>query len=123
MSNPLTEARQAVVTALAPLGVTIYGAPPETVTPPAALIMAGEPWSAPLTYGSTRVNLVVTLMATMSGSNEAAMERLEALAWSARMALQDVALLGEAPAPRLVKVGVAEVAAADLSLSVTVTDT
>lgn len=121
--SPMTEAREALETALAPLGVTVYGAPPEVVTPPGVLIMPGEPWAAALTYGSTRVNLVMTFLAAVSGSNSSALERLESLVWDARMALEGVALLGESPAPRLVKVGAAELAAADLTVSISVTDT
>lgn len=120
--NPMTEAREAIQTALEPLGVTLYGAPPETVTPPAALVMAADGWAKPLTYGKTEVALVVTLLASMSGSNRSAMERLEDLAWRARTTLAEVCQVGSLGAPRLQKIGTAEVAAADLSIIVHVTD-
>ena len=120
--NPLTEARQALVKTLGAIPVTVYGAPPETVTPPAVLVMAGDPWTKALTYEKTEVHLVVTCLATMSGTNAAAMERLEELTWTVRQLLQDQMLVGEALAPRIIKVGAAEVAAADLPITIHVTD-
>jgi hypothetical protein len=120
--NPLTEARQALVAQLATLPVTVYGAPPETVTPPAVLVMGGDPWTKGVTYGKTEVHLVVTCLATMSGQNAAAMERLEQLTWDVRQLIQDQMLVGDALAPRIVKVGAAEVAAADLPITIHVTD-
>ena len=127
MTNPLTEAREAVAQVLkaALPDLTLYGAPPETASPPAALIMASDEWAAPLTYGKTKVGLTVTCLATSSGSNLAAMERLESLSWAISEALtaQEIVVVGPIRAPRLVKIGSAEVAAADLSLTLHVTDT
>lgn len=122
--NPLTESREAIVAALEPLGVTIYGTPPETVTPPAAVILPspGE-WYLPSTYGSMQVNWQVTLMATMQGSNASALERLESLLWDADAALEGVGLTGHPSSPRILKIGPAEVAATDLPVQVHVTTT
>jgi hypothetical protein len=119
--NPLTEAREALAAALEPLGVTIYGAPPEVVTPPAAVITPGSPWWEQATFGSVRVLWTVTLMATQQGANAAALVRLESLLWDAVAALEPIALLGTATTPRLLKIGPAEVAAVDLTATVHVT--
>jgi hypothetical protein len=122
--NPLTESRQALVAVLEPLGVTIYGSPPESVTPPAAVILPspGE-WYVPATYGSFAVHWQVTLMATMQGANAAALERLEALLWDADLALKAVGVTGHPSSPRILKIGTAEVAATDLPVQVYVTTT
>ena len=121
--SPMTEARRAVITALAPLGVTVYGAPPETVTPPAVLLMPAEgEWAKQITFGKTQVNVTATLLASFTGTNEAALERLESLAWDARKALDLIGIVGSVVSPRLVKIGAAEVAAADLSLAIHVTN-
>lgn len=123
LGNPLTEAREAVGDALAGLGVTIYGAPPESVSPPCAVVLPGGTWYEQATFGAVRVTWLVTLMATMNGTNAAALERLEQLLWDATAALEAVAVVGTAESPRVLKVGPAEVAAADLTVQVLVTDT
>ena len=119
MTNAMTEARQAVVTQLKTItDLTIYGAPPETVTPPGVLIMPGEgTWTRSVTLGKWEVNLTITCLAAMSGANEAALERLEQLVWDVRALLMDVGLCGPVTQPRLVKIGTAELAAADLTLT------
>lgn len=118
--NPLTESREALAAALTPLGVTIYGAPPESVTPPAAVLLPGNPWWSQETWGSIRVTWRMTLMATMQGANAAALGRLEQLVWDANAALEAVAVVGVATEPRILKIGPAEVAATDLPLQVLV---
>jgi hypothetical protein len=114
--SPLTEARRFLQSTLQSLGATIYPAPPENVTLPAAVVTPGDPWAKALTYGKTEVTLEVTLMATMAGSNAAAYDRLEALVWEATKALEGHAILGAARAPRVLTIGAAQVAAADLTI-------
>ena len=124
MTSPMTEAREAIVAALEPLGVTIYGAPPETVTPPAALVMPNEQtWSKPITYGKTEVAFTVTFLAAIAGTNAAALERLEALTGTGVTRSNRSDLRVRLVAPRLLKIGPAEVAAADLAITIHVTDT
>jgi hypothetical protein len=116
--NPLTESRQAIAEALVPLGVTIYGAPPENVSPPAAVVVPGQDWFIQATFASVRVQWQVTLMATMQGANVAALERLEQLLWDATALLETVGTVGPPTSPRILKVGAAEVAATDLIVNV-----
>jgi hypothetical protein len=122
LGNPLTESREALADALAGVGCTIYGAPPEVITPPAAVILPGGTWWEQATLGSVRVTWLVSLMATQNGTNAAALERLEQLLWDATSALEAVALVGTVQSPRLLKIGTAQVAAADLTVQVHVTD-
>jgi len=121
--NPLTESREALAGVLSTLGCTVYGAPPESVTPPAAVLLPGSPWWQQETWGSVRVTWQLTLMATMQGANAAALGRLEQLIWDANAALENVAVVGVATTPRILKIGPAEVAAADLPLQVLVSTT
>jgi hypothetical protein len=121
LGNPLTEAREALADVLGVLGVTIYGAPPESVTPPAAVVVPSATWFEQATLGAVRVSYSVTLLATMSGRNAAALERLEQLVWDAMAALEPIAVVGVADSPRLVKIGPAELAATDLAVQVHVT--
>lgn len=125
MTSPMTQARQAAVDALKGVEptITVYGSPPETVTPPAALLMPHEgEWAKQLTWEQTSVALTITFIASFTGTNAAALERLEQLAWDGRSALEKVGLCGSILAPRLVKIGAAEVAAADLTFTAHVTE-
>lgn len=119
--NPITESRQALVTVLEPLGVYIYGAPPENVSLPAAVVVPGADWMTQFTFSSLQITWQVTLMATMQGFNAAALERLETLIWDARTALEAVGLVGDPTTPRIIKIGPSEVAASDLPVQVRVT--
>ena len=121
--NPLTESREAIADALAVLGVAIYGAPPEVVTPPAAVVLPGGSWYVQATYAAVRVEWTVTLMATMQGANVAALARLEQLLWDTVAALDPVGVVGTASTPRILKIGTVEVAATDLPVQVLVSTT
>jgi len=121
--NPLTESREAVAAALEPLGVTVYGAPPEVVSPPAAVVLPGADWWKQVTYTAVQVGWNVTLMATMNGTNAAALERLERLVWDAVICLERIGQVGSPSTPRALKMGTVEVAATDLPVLVQVTTT
>lgn len=121
--NPVTESRQALIAVLEPIGVYIYGAPPENVSLPAAVIVPGPDWMKQATFASMQVMWQVTLMATMQGFNAAALERLEQLLWDARVCLEAVAQVGNPTTPRIIKIGPSEVAATDLPVTVHVTTT
>lgn len=122
LPNPLTEARQAVTAALEAIGVHVYGAPPEQVTPPAVIIKPGDPWHGVLTYAKTQVNLDLTLLAQQAGSTSAALERMEQLAWDVRTALTAIGIVGTTSEVRQQTFGQAQLAAADLSVTLHVTD-
>lgn len=122
MASPLTEAREAVAAALAAIGVTVYAAPPESASPPAVILRPGQPWHFALTYAKTGVNLNLTLLAQQSGSDAAALERLESLAWDVRQALEGLAVVGEAGDVRQITYGPAQFAAADIAITVHVSD-
>jgi 3-deoxy-D-manno-octulosonic-acid transferase len=119
---PATEARHWLQETLEGLGLTIYPAPPETVTPPAAVVMPGDPWVQPLTYGKTQVTLEVIVLASLSGSNAAAYDRLEDSLWRITQTLEGKALVGPAKAPRIQTFGAAQVAAADLTITIHMED-
>jgi hypothetical protein len=119
---PATEARHWLQEILEGLGLTIYPAPPETVTPPAAVVVPGDPWVSALTYGKTQVVLEVTVLASVSGSNAAAYDRLEDSLWKIGKTLEGKALVGPSKAPRLQTFGAAQVAAADLTITIHMED-
>jgi hypothetical protein len=122
--NPLTEAREAVQGFLetAVPGVTVYGAPPEVLTPPAVIVTPGDPWLAALTWTKSQVTLELALVAAVTGSNEAAYGRLEELAWAAQVALTGKAVLGPLGSPTLQTFGQVQAAMASQTILVTVED-
>jgi hypothetical protein len=121
--NPLTEAREAVSGLLSAVpGVTVYGSPPEVVTPPCVVVTPGDPWLAALTWKQSQVTLDLAIMATMSGDNEAAYVRLEETAWAVQQALAGSAVCGTLSAPTISTVGQAQVAQVTQTITVQVTD-
>lgn len=122
--NPLTEARTAVQEALeaAIPDVTVYGAPPETLTPPGVIITPGDPWLAPLTYTRSQVVLDLALVASVTGSNVSAYDRLEDLAWQVQVALTGKAVLGPLGSPTLQTFGTAQAAMATQTITLHVED-
>lgn len=90
MTNPLTEARSRVISALAPadLGVPIHPAPPPTLTAPCVVITPGTDWIVP----GGRVGLEVIIYAPAVGGTAAALARLEETIAAVRDALYAAAL-------------------------------
>lgn len=122
--NPLTEARLAVADALKPIvGTNVYAAPPASITTPGAVVLAGDPWAAPLTFTRTEVRFVVTLAAGQLGTNVDAFERLEQLVWDAVALIRAAGMaVGSVSTIRSQKYGQADVAALDLEIRVLVDD-
>lgn len=122
--NPLTEARQAVTDALKPLvGTNVYPAPPASITTPGAIVSPGDPWAAPVTFTRTEVRWAVTLLATQTGTNVDAFERLEELVWEAVGLLRAAGMaVGSISSIRSQRYGQTEAAALDLEVRVHVDD-
>lgn len=121
--NPLTEAREAVVAVLETLGVTTYATTPAAgVLLPAASLVPDAPWCVDLTFSKSAVSFQLTLFATMIGTNAAAMERLEELAWAARAALRALGMVGQLGGVDVRTLGQTEVAFTTLAVTVHVED-
>jgi hypothetical protein len=122
--NPLTEARAVTMAALeaAIPDVTCYGAPPEVLTPPGVIITPGDPWLQARTWTSSQVTLELALVAPVLGSNEAAYERLEELAWAVQVALTGIAVLGPLASPTLQTFGQVQAAMASQTILLTLSD-
>lgn len=121
--NPLTEARQALEATLKPLGLNVYPAPPSSITTPAAIITAGDPWAEPITWTRTRVRWSVTITAGQLGESAAAYEHLEQLVWDLVAAVRAGGMeVGPVSSIRSQRYGQAEVAALDVEVRVSVDD-
>lgn len=82
--NPLSEARQAVVDALAGVGVRVYPSPVETPSPPCLQIIAGSEWidAQRLAGGKVDVHLSIRVSVPAASGNIEAMVALEELVWA-----------------------------------------
>lgn len=82
MPSPLsTQARQALATALASMGVKVWAVAPNVPTPPCVVIKPDQPWIIPSRIGSNKnytVRLGVLIVAD-GRTNEAALLKCEQL--------------------------------------------
>jgi hypothetical protein len=120
----MTEAREALAAALVAGidGVNVYAAAPEAVKAPAVILLADDPWVRPLTWNKSEIRMKAVVL-SVSGTNEAAVERLEATVWAAVSILRAAgALVGEVSSPTLTAYGAAEFAAVEIGLTVHVED-
>ena len=121
--NPLTESRQALTEALEGVGVTVYPAPPASLTPPAVILGAGSPWAVPLTWAKTEVRWIATLAAAQIGTNEAAYDRLEQLVWDVTAAVRGAGMAVDTVGQvKSIRYGQADVAGVDLEIRTHVED-
>lgn len=83
----LAEARSALATALADIGVAVHTYPPQTVAPPCVFLVPGNPYLDPgVSWGAIQVAIDVRIVVSAS-AGPAAMERLDALVDGAVAAL------------------------------------
>ena len=123
MTNPLTEARQAVAESLSALGFNVYAGPRQQVTTPGAVLVPGDPWSEPLTWTRTLVRWTATLCAGQLDTGESAFDRLEQMVWDAVGALRaDGFAVDTVGAPRTQRFGQADLATVDVAVRVQVDD-
>lgn len=86
--NPLSEARAAVAAAAESTGLPVHATPPEVVSPPCAWITPDTQWLAPHTLAGVKVQLQLTAVVGLTGSNDAAATALEDQLWELWTELQ-----------------------------------
>lgn len=115
-----SEARDYVLTALAPLGVNVYVITPQAgVTPPSVEITASNNWLTQRTLRQFAVNLDLKVTAQPAGTNQSAMERLEDLVAQIAAIFP---LNGSVSAPTSEKIGQADVLTTIVPITVQVTE-
>lgn len=117
MSNPLTEARQHVAGALAPLGYRVYAYGHEAPATPCFMIGYANPWMQRMRLSGQAADVVLTIhvIAPQVQGNEAAASMVEDMIWKAGTVLP---INGEVQAPRSGTVNNIEVLEADLTVVV-----
>jgi len=98
----ITEAREHLAQALATLGVPVHAYSPGTVSPPAAVIVPGDPYFTTLTLAGTSASIGLEVeLITSTAASAAGAATLDGLITAAAELLAGTAChLGPVPAPR-----------------------
>ena len=121
-----TDVRGALATALATPLASVYTSVPETVIPPAVVIVPDSPYLESTTIGKnvTRVKIKMTVSAAVAYNNNAgALDQLEVLIITL-IGLMPVGYeVGDVSRPTIISVGASNLLSADLSVSTYYTQT
>jgi len=121
-----TDVRGALATALATPLASVYTSVPETVIPPAVVIVPDSPYLESTTIGKnvTRVKINMTVSAAVAYNNNAgALDQLEVLIITL-IGLMPVGYeVGDVSRPTIISVGASNLLSADLSVSTYYTQT
>lgn len=125
-SSISTDVRGALATALTTSLASVYTSVPETVIPPAVVIVPDSPYLETTTIGKnvTRVKINMTVSAAVAYNNNAgALDQLEVLI-IALIGLMPVGyVVGDVSRPTIISVGASNLLSADLSVSTYYTQT
>ena len=115
-----TDVRGTLATALAGVAASVYSTVPETVIPPACVIVPDSPYLESTLIGSgsvkVKINFVVSA-AVAYNSNAGALDNLEKLIISILAAMPTGYVVGDVQRPTITSVGASNVLVADLSVS------
>lgn len=125
-STIATSIRGALETALSGVAASVYSEPPETVIPPAAIIVPDEPYMETEFIGddSVRVKVNYTVSAAVAYySNAGSLDNLEQLVISILNALPLTYIVGNVSRPSVTQVGATYLLVSDISISTYYTQT
>jgi len=115
-----TDVRGTLATALASVAASVYSTVPETVIPPACVIVPDSPYLESTLIGSgsvkVKINFVVSA-AVAYNSNAGALDNLEKLIISILAAMPTGYVVGDVQRPTITSVGASNLLVADLSVS------
>ena len=112
--------RGTLATALATPLASVYTSVPETVIPPAVVIVPDSPYLESRTIGKnvTRVKINMTVSAAVAYNNNAgALDNLEQLVISIMQAMPSGYVVGDVQQPTIQSVGASNLLVADLAVS------
>ncbi len=118
--------RGALETSLSGVAASVYSEPPETVIPPAAIIVPDEPYMETEFIGddSVRVKVNYTVSAAVAYySNAGSLDNLEQLVISILAALPLSYIVGNVTRPSVTQVGATYLLVSDISISTYYTQT
>jgi hypothetical protein len=117
---PIVNTRAALKTALAGVTANVYDHVPESVIPPACVLVPSSPYIEVQTIGKTNIhamlNFTITLVVAYH-SNAAALDNLERLYIQVLAALPANYVVGVLERPSVTQVGASEMLVADFNVS------
>lgn len=125
MTTIAADVRATLATALNGVAASVYSSVPETVIPPAVVIVPSSPYLEPTLIGSAiqvKINFDVTA-AVAYNNNAAALDNLEQLIISILGAMPSGYVVGDVQRPVITSVGASNLLTADVSVSTYYTQT
>jgi len=123
MSN-LVEIRNTLATSLKAAGRVVFAYPAENITPPALVLVPGNPYLEPQVIGGSnnRVNVKFDLTAIVNAAdNQAALANLESLMLATFTALPSGVVIGSWSQPTVTQVGNADMLISQVSIELATT--
>ena len=115
-----TNVRGTLATALSGVVASVYSSVPETVIPPACVIVPDSPYLETTLIGKTNVKVKINFVITAAvsyNSNAGALDNLEQLVISILAAMPSGYVVGDVQRPTITQVGASNLLIADLSVS------
>ena len=115
-----TNLRGTLATALSTVVASVYSSVPETVIPPACIVVPDSPYLETMTIGSSTVRVKVNLTVTAAvayNNNAAALDNLEQLIISIMQLIPTGYEVGDVQRPTVMQVGASNLLVADLAIS------
>lgn len=125
MTTIAADVRATLATALNGVAASVYSSVPETVIPPAVVIVPSSPYLEPTLIGNAiqvKINFDVTA-AVAYNNNAAALDNLEQLIVSILGAMPSGYVVGDVQRPVITSVGASNLLTADVSVSTYYTQT
>jgi hypothetical protein len=117
---PVATTRAALKTALAAVTANVYDHVPESIIPPACVVVPSSPYIEINTIGKTNLNAQLNFSITLIvayHSNPAALDNLERLYFQVLAALPANYVVGVLEKPVITQVGASEMLTADFNVS------
>ena len=115
-----TNVRDALATALSSVAASVYSEPPETVIPPACIIVPDQPYLESEFIGNASVRVKITFVVTAAVayySNAGALDNLEQLIISIMGIIPTNYTVGNVSRPNITQVGATNLLVADIEIS------
>lgn len=115
-----TNVRDALATALASVAASVYSEPPETVIPPACIIVPDQPYLEAEFIGHSQVKVKINFVVTAAVayySNAGALDNLEQLVIAIMGVIPTNYTIGTASRPNITQVGATNLLVSDIEVS------
>ena len=115
-----TDVRGTLATALAGVAASVYSSPPESVIPPACVIVPDAPYLETTTIGKSQIRVKINFVVTAAvayNNTAGALDNLEQLIIAIMGAMPTGYTVGDVQRPTVQSVGASNLLVADLAVS------